>query len=204
MCYLVHSQSQINRATKEGGFIPPSSPAHTYCNACSSDAITVSLAPMKCLWLIALLAWCLPVTAIAATSPGKEGFVALKHCVMENDAALCHNILTPESYDLFDRFFSYKLMPCLPTDFVYESERSVNQQTVVRATMPAGNNMQYILHMVFTRTDRGIQFDIPGSLQRGLGKNWENKIQLAEQIYLLLRQNLGGKLTCDKLADIIK
>jgi hypothetical protein len=145
----------------------------------------------------------LPLSAPAAT-PGSQGFANVHACVMQNDPGYCHTILTPNSYDLFDRFVSYKLMPCLPTDFAYISEEHGAARTMVKTSMQAGGGQQYILRLVFADTTAGEKLDIPASLERGFGEKWQDKIQLAEQLYLLMRQNMGDKLTCDMLNDLIK
>ncbi len=95
-------------------------------------------------------------------------------------------------------------MPCLPTDFTYESESVEDGQVVVKATMPAGGGKEYIIRLVFASTPQGVRFDIPASLKRGLGEKWENKIQMSEQIYLMMKQNMGDKLNCDMLNGLIK
>jgi len=124
---------------------------------------------------------------------------------MENDIAFCHSIITQDSHPLFDRFASYKLMPCLPTDFTYVSEEKSEPHIIVKATMPIGGNMVNILRLVFTPgADGSLKLDIPASLQRGLGEKWESKIQLSEQLYLMMRQNMGDKLTCDTLTGLVK
>ena len=138
--------------------------------------------------------------ALVTTSPGRQDLAMLKHCIIENNTPYCRSILTPSSYDIFDRFVSYKLMPCLPTDFVYDSEETVGPRTTVKATMPASNKTHFVFRIVFQDN----KIDIPESFHVGLGDKWENKIQLAEQLYLMMRQNLGDKLTCDQLNDLVK
>jgi hypothetical protein len=136
----------------------------------------------------------------SVVSRATEGFLSVKQCVMQNNPAYCRTIMTPNSYELFDRFVSYKLMPCLPTDFNYAGEQRKGNVTIVKATMPASNKTHYIFSMVFVDN----KVDIPESFHVGLGENWQNKIQLADQLYQMMRQNLGDKLTCDQLNDLIK
>jgi len=133
-----------------------------------------------------------------------QGFSDVRRCVMENDPSYCRSILTPDSYELFDRFASYKLMPCLPTDFSYAGEKISGEGRVVKATMSAGSSTQYVLRLVFADTPQGPKLNIPESLKHGLGDNWQNKIHLSEQLYLMMRQNMGDKLTCDMLNDLVK
>lgn len=133
-----------------------------------------------------------------------QGFQSVRRCVMQNDSDYCRSILTPNSYTIFDRFFSYKLMPCLPTDFTYTSEGMASGHRIVKLTMPAGGGMLYVLRLAFAETKEGIKLDVPASLKVGLGDNWESKINLSEQLYLMMKQNMGDKLTCDMLNGLVK
>lgn len=145
----------------------------------------------------------LPVTA-NAQSIGKEGFNAIKQCVMQNNAELCNKATTGNSHDLLKRFMSYKLMPCLPTNFSYVSEASHYGYSVVKASMPASGGKVHNFRMAFTGEPGNIKLDIPQSLQIGLGEKWENKITMAEQIFLMLQANAGGNIKCDQLTGLVK
>lgn len=140
----------------------------------------------------------------SASNVGKEGFNGVKQCVMRNDAAFCDKVITDSSKPLFERFASHKLMPCLPTNFSYVSEKKAGGYTIVKATMPTPNNKHHNLHLAFTNQSGEVKLDVPESLRMGLGEKWQNKIQLAEQLYLLLQANAGGNLKCDQLAGLIK
>jgi hypothetical protein len=153
------------------------------------------------LYLFLLLS---PALAEAASSAGLQGFNTMKNCVMQNDANYCHSVITPDSYPLFDRFFAYKLMPCLPTDFTYQNEVAQVDGILVTATMPASNDRHYTAKMVFLPTPSGLKFDLPQSLKAGMGPNWENKIQLSEQLFLMMKANMGDKLNCDVIYSLIK
>ncbi len=159
---------------------------------------------MKSLLLSLLLSLFLSPAFAEDVTPGMQGFTNLKQCVMQNDPVFCRSIMTPNSYDIFNRFLSYKLMPCLPTDFVYAQEEITGSIVTVKATMPASNSTDYIFRLVFAQTPNGPKLDIPASLHKGLGDKWENKIQLSEQLYLMMRQNMGDKLTCDMLIGLVK
>ncbi len=139
-----------------------------------------------------------------AQTPGMLGFTSLKQCVMHNDIPFCRSNMTQASFEFFDRFVSYKLMPCLPTDFVYAGEQSVNGYTIVKSTMPAGGGRDYIFRLVFVNTPGGMKIDIPATFQVGFGEKWRDKIALSEQLFLMMRQNMGNKLTCDMINDLIK
>lgn len=146
----------------------------------------------------------LVATSAQAEHPGKAGFDRVKNCVMQNDAAICRATLTQPSHELFDRFASYKLMPCLPTNFTYKNEEVNGGTTLVRATMPASNNRIHTLKLAFSGSGNDLRLDLPESLQRGLGEDWENKIQLAEQLFLFIRANSGGNFNCDQLNGLVK
>jgi hypothetical protein len=140
----------------------------------------------------------------SADTPGQAGFKAVRTCVMQNDANYCRSILTPDSLPFFERFNSYKLMPCLPTDFVYSGENAENGHITVKAVSPPVNGNIYTIRLVFQETPQGPKLDLPASFARGLGQNWQDKVNMGEQLYLLMRQNMGDKLTCDQLDGLIK
>ncbi len=144
----------------------------------------------------------LPTQSHAST--GKKGFEALKQCVMQNDATLCHEAITTDSRELFDRFASYKLMPCLPTNFTYESEQQANEFTIVKTSMPAPDNRQHILRLAFADSEGKPRLNINESLRIGLGDNWQNKIQMAENLFLMIRANAGGDFSCNQLNGLVK
>lgn len=141
-------------------------------------------------YMLILLA--LPGAALAQ-SEGRQAFEAIKQCVMQNDREYCHSVLTPDSFPLFDRFYSYRLMPCLPTDFTYESEHRIGDALQVKATLPAENNKVRRLRMMF----HSGKLDILESLRVGLGEKWEERVNMAEQLFLFLRANSGGEFKCD-------
>lgn len=152
--------------------------------------------------LLLMLPLLLPVVSHAET-PGMQGFKAIKQCIMQNDTRTCHAAMTQGSYEIFDKFSSYQLMPCLPTDFKYQSERNAGAKTIVKAEMPQDNNNNYYFRMVFVKQASQEKLDLPATLHAGLGDNWQNKLDTSEQIFLLMRQNMQGKLTCDVLQNLV-
>jgi len=154
---------------------------------------------------VALFLFFLFPAAANAVTPGQKGVDEVHHCIMENDPAYCHSILTPDSLSYFDRFTSYKLMPCLPTDFTYVSEEPAGDNIMARVSMPEGPGKAYVARLVFVNSpDGNPKLSLPLSFRRGLGENWENNLQLSEQLYLMMKQNMGDKLTCDMLNDLVK
>ncbi len=154
-------------------------------------------------YLPILVAAILPLTTQAA-GVGKEGFENIRQCVMQNDPSLCNKATTDNSHDLLQRFISYKLMPCLPTNYSYVSEGQEGAYSIVRASMPAGSGKTQYFRMAFTGEPGNVKADIPESLRIGLGDKWENKIQMAEQIFLMLQANAGGSIKCDQLTGLVK
>jgi len=150
-----------------------------------------------------ILLFILPSVAYAET-PGLQGFKAIKQCIMQNDTGLCHASMTQSSYEIFDKFTAYKLMPCLPTDFKYESEHKSGTKTIVKAEMPQDNANKYIFHMVFVKQDEEVKLDLPETLRVGLGDNWQDKLNMSEQLFLMMRQNMQDELTCDVLINLVK
>ena len=140
-----------------------------------------------------------PALASAQTD-GMRSLAQMRKCVMDSDQKYCKSIITSDSYQYFDKFVSYKLMPCLPTDFVYESEQKSGDKMILRASIPAGGGMSQFFRVVISSG----KIDIPESFHIGFGENWQNKIQMSEQIFLMMKQNMGDKLTCDMLTNLLK
>jgi hypothetical protein len=154
---------------------------------------------MKKILVIAAYFLCamhMPAWAITPSVPVDS----LKTCILNNDAASCKTLLTPNSFTLFDRFASYGLLVCVPSNWTVESEKRQNASTIITASIPASNRSRYITRMVY----RGNKLDIPASLRLGMGEKWESKINLSEQLYLMMKQNMADKLTCDTIASIIE
>jgi hypothetical protein len=151
-----------------------------------------------------ILALFLCVPALAFATPGMRGFEQTKQCVMQNDSGYCHRIVTPSSYPWLEKFQNYKLMPCLPTDLTYDSEKTGGGITTVVTTVPVSSSQQSILRLLFVDTPSGPLLDLPRTFARGFGNNWQNKLQMAEQIYLMMRQNLGTNPSCEMLTGLLK
>jgi len=131
-----------------------------------------------------------------------QGVAQIRQCVMGNDATLCHNFLTSGSFAIFDKFSGYGLMPCLPTNFTYKSERTSGNKTTVTAEMPADDKTNYLFRMVFVNDGGRIKLNLPETLRTGLGEDWKDKLDFSEQLFLMMRQNMHDKLTCDVLRDL--
>jgi hypothetical protein len=65
-------------------------------------------------------------------------------------------------------------------------------------------NKEFLAKLVFLRQGREYKLDLPATFRRGLGPDWKNKIDGAEQIYLFMRQQMGGHVECSALTGLIK
>ncbi len=150
--------------------------------------------------LLALLLF-IPASATAATA-GRRGLEEIRQCIMQNDTSICHADMTPDSYNIFDRFSGYNLMPCLPTDFTYSSEHTSGKETIVTVLLPEDAQTHYTFHMVFVESSGKVKLNLPETFRVGFGPDWQNKINLGEQLFLMMRQNMRDKLTCDVLRNL--
>ena len=153
---------------------------------------------IRALW-IAIALSCLGLQ-VQAEDTGQQDFESVRQCVMQNDENYCTSIVTPESKPLLTRFLSYKLMPCMPTDFSYAGSKPGEGYMIVKATMPAPDNRIHIIRLAL----RDHLLDVPESLRIGLGEKWQDKLTMAEQMFLFIRQSSGGNFNCDMLPALKK
>lgn len=151
--------------------------------------------------LIILSIYVLSPTHAHAETIGMKGAEAIRQCVMKNDIELCHASITVASYPILDKFFGYGLMPCLPTNFTYESEATSDSNTTVTALLPDNGN-NYKFRMIFVNSNGKALLDLPQTLRAGLGPKWQDKLNFSEQLFLLMRQNMQDKMTCEVLHDL--
>lgn len=152
---------------------------------------------LKTLSILLLLA---PM-AVHAETTGMKGVEEIKQCVVQKDLNVCHGAMTPSSYPIIDKFSSYGLMPCLPTNFTYKDETTSSTQTTVTSLLPDNGNT-YLFRMVFVNSAGKVQLDLPQTLRVGLGPKWQEKLDFSEQLFLLMRQNMQDKLTCEVLHNL--
>lgn len=143
---------------------------------------------MRIAFIIALLFAC---PTYAADSPPKQAFDALNQCVKASDAATCRTLITASSAPLYDRFISYGLLHCLPKEVAYISEEPAGNYTIIRAATD-----KKTLRLSFVEEAGLWKLDIPNTLQAGIGANWQKQVNMTEQLYLLMRQQMGGQLDC--------
>lgn len=156
---------------------------------------------------VLLLALLLPLPATAWTGVAdaqlQSGFTALGEAVRARDEAQIAQHITENSRPLVSRFASYDLLPCLPGDASIVSVKKEGAQATVlsRFTVPHVGAKQ--ARLIFVKKQAGWQLDLPATLQRGMGAAWQSKVNTAEQLYLLMRQQMGGALDCAALQSLV-
>lgn len=143
---------------------------------------------------ITLLSLGAALPAHAAATP-QDAFNQLTRCVQTEDVQTCRTVQTSDSLPLYDRFASYGLLRCLPKDATYVSQEAEGNAVVVRARVTQ-NEKPRIMRLVFTQEAGGWKLDTPESLRRGMGENWQKQVNMTEQLYLMMRTQMGGQLNC--------
>lgn len=137
----------------------------------------------------------------AGENSAKKSFDRINNCVKQEDSASCKNLFTAASRSLYERFISYNLIGCLPKDAEYVSEKKDDDKVIVRASATDLNKKRF-MRLIFVSEGGRWKLDIPASLQRAMGKNWEKQIEVIEQIYLLMQAQLGNKLDCKTIRSL--
>lgn len=144
-----------------------------------------------------------PLIALAADA--QQSFQALRDAIELNNAADAGMQLSQASQPLYKRFVSYNLLPCLPKDTEYYSQQTLGNQMLIKALFTAPTGGRKLANLIFIQESGAWKFDLPQTLHRGLGKNWESHVNLTEQLYLMLRQQVGpDKLSCGMVNELIK
>jgi hypothetical protein len=136
--------------------------------------------------------------ATAATADIKSSFTQLAACLKANRAD-CGDYITASSFDIYRRFTSYGLLKCLPHDTAYVSQIPAGSHTIDRAKTD-----HHILRLLFAQEEGAWKLDIPETLQSGLGNNWEKQVHASEQVYLLMRQQMGDRFQCDIFSNLLQ
>lgn len=152
------------------------------------------------LLLLCLLA---AAPAFADGSTPRQAFNSINRCVQSGDVAHCRNFVTASSVDVFDRFTADNFARCLPADASYISEQTSASQSVIRASIGEGNNKRF-MRVILAWEENEWKLDLPETLRRGIGERWENQLNLAEQAYLTMKNQLGIDLNCSALQNIVK
>lgn len=158
---------------------------------------------MRCL-MYCVLGMLLAFPAYASTD-ARGAFERLNECIGAGNAPACRPYLTRTSTELYDRFTGYGLLSCLPANARFLSEKQEGAFTIIRAS--AGqkpNGKRDTLRLAFAQEDGAWKLDVPESLRGAMGKNWRTQVNLTEQMYLVLRQRMGGALDCNTVQALVK
>lgn len=139
---------------------------------------------------------------LAAAATPKDNFEQINSCVRQEDADSCRHLLTVGSSPLYNRFMSYGLMNCLPKDAQYVSQQEIDGGVIVRASV-TDMGRQRFMRLVFTKEGGEWKLDVTESLRMAMGKNWQQQIDLVEQLYLLMRKQFGAKLDCAAIRGLV-
>lgn len=150
-----------------------------------------------------IMLWCLliPCAALATDTSVKTAVNEVAVCVHDRNAQACRNTITASSLGLFNRFVSYDLMDCLPQSAAYLSQKAEGTAMQVRATITT-NDKKTIVRLIFQQEEDQWKLDIPETLRRGMGDNWEGQLNATEQVYLMLRSQMGDKLNCTMIRNL--
>jgi hypothetical protein len=141
--------------------------------------------------------------AFATESGAKKSFDKINNCVQKEDKQGCKDLFTASSASLYNRFMSYGLMGCLPKDAQYVSQKEVGSHVMIRASA-TDLGKQRFMRLFFVEEEGQWKMDVPESLRTSMGKNWEKQIELTEQIYLLMKSQLGAQLDCKTIRNLVK
>lgn len=157
---------------------------------------------MKNMILLSAILMLASASAYAAGS-ARGSFDSINNCVKKEDTQGCKDLFTASSISLYDRFASYGLMNCLPKDAVFDSQKEEDNHVMIRAGA-TDTGSQRFMRLFFTQEEGKWKLDVPYSLSKSMGKNWEKQIQMVENIYLLMKQQLGGQLDCNMIRALVQ
>lgn len=139
--------------------------------------------------------------ASAHADTPRAGIKRLSTCLGADRLMDCRSYITASSVELFDRFESYKLADCLPKSLEYVSEKTQRSHMAVRSRFQSGGK-PHIARLLLVEEENQWKLDIPETLRSGLGENWETQLNATEQVFLLMRQQMGGNLNCAVLQNL--
>ncbi len=142
----------------------------------------------------------LPMQAYAQGSV-KDAANRIAACVKARNAEACRENITASSADIFDRFASYDLMDCLPQSATYISSKPDGSAMQVRAAVTTGDKKSNV-RLLFQQEEEEWKLDIPGTLREGIGENWESQLNATEQVYQMLKGQMGDKLNCTMIRNL--
>lgn len=170
----------------------------------TSFAIAPSLAIIQIMQkLLLLFSSFLALAMPAFANTPKAAFAQLNACVKAGKTSECRDKVTASSVDLYDRFASYGLTQCLPHDVAYVSNMPSGEYQVIRASTNALGGQRY-MRFYFTEEEGQWKLDVPQSLRVSMGENWEKQVGAAEQLYLVLKSQMGDQLGCGAVQTLVQ
>lgn len=134
----------------------------------------------------------------------EQSFADIRQAIVRNDAASLPARLTKASRPLFARFAQHGLLPCAPKDarLVKQDIKNERATLLTRFTAPDGDSKQ--ARLIFSKEEGSWKLNLPATLERGMGKNWQTQVNTAEQLYLLIQQQLGPDASCHAVLALFK
>ena len=143
-----------------------------------------------------------PAFALAKTEDTvKTAANRIAACVESRNANDCRENITASSASLFNRFVNYNLMDCLPQSVTYLSKKPIKKAMQVRV-QTTSNDKKTIARLIFQQEENTWKLDIPESLRQGIGENWESQLNATEQVYLMLKGQMGDKINCGMIRNL--
>jgi hypothetical protein len=143
-----------------------------------------------------------PAAAYAGSTP-QESFDAVSQCLHRHDTKHCRSQLTADSLSIYDRFVSYGLVQCIPADVTMVSQEPRDRAMLIRASAQV-NDKKRIMRLIFVQDKNDWKLDIPESLHSAMGDNWESQVAMTEQLYLMLRPQMGDQINCSMIQNLMK
>lgn len=110
--------------------------------------------------------------------------------------------LTLSSHDVFDRLYKNDLTHLIPSKVSEIKSDQRNGYNYVWFTNDLSSNSSSIL--AFKNENNLLKLDLPETFLVGLGKDWENKLNLIEQSYLLAKKYYGEDKSKEILEALLK
>ncbi len=144
-------------------------------------------------------------SSFAAGSPPRDSFERINSCVKKDDVVGCKDMFTASSMPLYERFMSYGLMDCLPKDATYYSgeDREGGKLIRARVTDKISGKERY-MRLLFVEEEGQWKLNVPQSLEIAMGKNWEKQVNMVEQVYLLMKKQIGADLNCSMILGMVR
>ena len=81
------------------------------------------------------------------------------------------------------------------------SHKTVKPFALAR-TRVAVSKKEYAVQLALVQEQGQWKLDLPETLRRGIGPQWQDRLSAVEQLYLLLKSQLGDKLNCEAIRGL--